>query len=211
MRWTTRTRFPPSAIAWCMAARSLPDRCLIDDKVLDSIDRFVDLVPLHNPANLTGIRAAMHALPDVPHVACFDTAFHATIPKVAYLYALPYAVYEQVRGAALRIPRLVAPLRRGPHGRTAGPVSRRHELHHRAPGQRLFDHGRARSGKSADTSMGLTPLEGLVMGTRSGDIDPAILFYLSDKGYDLAALNQAVQQAERPARRVGHFERHAHA
>ena len=68
-----------------------------------------------------------------------------------------------------------------------------------------------RQGKSVDTSMGLTPLEGLVMGTRSGDIDPAILFYLADKGYDLASLEQAVQQAERPAGHVRHLERHADA
>jgi acetate kinase len=162
---------------------------LIDDQVLDSVNRFVDLAPLHNPANLTGIQAAMHALPDVPQVACFDTAFHATIPKVAYLYALPYAVYEKY---GVR--------RYGFHGSSHRYVAARTaELLGRSPADTNcitvhLGNGcsitAVRRGQSADTSMGLTPLEGLVMGTRSGDIDPAILFYLSDKGYDLASLNR---------------------
>ncbi len=162
---------------------------LIDATVLASIELFVDMAPLHNPANLTGIRAAMHALPAVPHVACFDTAFHATIPKVAYLYALPYAVYEKhgVRryGFHGSSHRYVA-------GRTAEllgqpPAATNCITVHLGNGCSITA---VRHGQSTDTSMGLTPLEGLVMGTRSGDFDPAILFYLADKGYDLASLNR---------------------
>ncbi|MEN8126346.1 MAG: acetate kinase [Planctomycetota bacterium] len=161
---------------------------LIDDHVLESIDRFSDLAPLHNPPNLIGIRAAMHALPNAAQVACFDTAFHTTLPKTAYLYALPYAVYEkhQVR-------------RYGFHGTSHRYVARRCAklmgldktqaniiTVHLGNGCSITA---VKNGKSVDTSMGLTPLEGLVMGTRCGDIDPAILFYLGDKGYDVQQLN----------------------
>jgi acetate kinase len=137
---------------------------------------------------LIGIRAAQHALPNTPQVGCFDTAFHTTIPRVAYLYALPYRFYEQ-HGVR----------RYGFHGSSHRYVAGR--------AAELLGLGRdavncitchlgngcsmtaVRRGKSVDTSMGLTPLEGLVMGTRSGDFDPAILFFLADKGYDLATLN----------------------
>jgi acetate kinase len=162
---------------------------LIDDQVLEAVERCAELAPLHNPANLTGIRAARRRLPDVPHVACFDTAFHATLPQVAYMYALPYEVYERhhVR-------------RYGFHGSSHRYVARRaaeilgrppHEFNgitcHLGNGCSI---AAVRAGRAVDTSMGLTPLEGLIMGTRSGDIDPAVLFYLAEKGYDLASLNQ---------------------
>ncbi len=161
----------------------------IDGTVLDSIERFVDLAPLHNPANLTGIRAAMHALPDVPHVACFDTAFHASIPRTAYLYALPHRVYEQY---GVRRYGFHGSSHRYVAGRTAELLGKSSAetnciTVHLGNGCSITA---VRNGKSVDTSMGLTPLEGLVMGTRSGDIDPAILFYLADKGYDMAALNK---------------------
>jgi acetate kinase len=154
----------------------------IDEHVLESIDRFADLAPLHNPPNLTGIRAAMNALPNATQVACFDTAFHTTLPKTAYLYALPYAIYEkyQVR-------------RYGFHGTSHRYIARRCAklmgvdktqaniiTIHLGNGCSM---AAVKEGKSVDTSMGLTPLEGLVMGTRCGDIDPAILFYLEDKGF----------------------------
>lgn len=161
---------------------------VINDHVLGSIERFADLAPLHNPPNLTGIRAAMHSLPEAIQVACFDTAFHTTIPQTAYLYALPYEIYEKYR------------IRRyGFHGTSHRYVARRCA--------RLMgvDKSRAniitchlgngcsmtavKEGRSIDTSMGLTPLEGLVMGTRCGDIDPAILFQLADKGYSIDQLN----------------------
>ncbi|MFC1677727.1 acetate/propionate family kinase [Planctomycetota bacterium] len=161
---------------------------LIDDKVIASIEKFADLAPLHNPPNLTGIRAAQHSLPDAKQIACFDTAFHSTIPKVAYLYALPYELYEKYH------------IRRyGFHGTSHRYVARRAaELMsmskddaniitcHLGNGCSI---AAVKQGKSVDTSMGLTPLEGLVMGTRSGDFDPAILFYLADKGYSVKELN----------------------
>ncbi len=162
---------------------------LINDEVVRSIEQCVDLAPLHNPANLIGIRAAMHALENVPHVACFDTAFHASIPKVAYLYALPYDVYTRY---GVR--------RYGFHGSSHRYVAARTAQLLGKPADEVncitvhLGNGcsmtAVRDGKSVDTSMGLTPLEGLVMGTRSGDIDPAILFYLADKGYDIESLNK---------------------
>lgn len=162
---------------------------LITDKVIASVERFADLAPLHNPPNLIGVRAAMSDLPGVPQVACFDTAFHNTIPEVAYMYALPYELYEKY---GVR--------RYGFHGTSHRYVARR--------AAKLLGKGKydincitahlgngcsitaVRKGLSVDTSMGLTPLEGLVMGTRSGDFDPAILFYLTDHGYDIATLNE---------------------
>ena len=162
---------------------------LITPEVIASIERFSDLAPLHNPPNLTGIRAAMHELPDVPQVACFDTAFHATIPQVAYTYALPYPLYEKF---GIR--------RYGFHGTSHRYVARRaaqmlglgkYEIDcitvHLGNGCSMTA---VQHGRSVDTSMGLTPLEGLVMGTRTGDFDPAILFYLADRGYDLSSLNK---------------------
>lgn len=161
---------------------------VIDDKVIASIEKFADLAPLHNPPNLTGIRAARHNLPAAKQVACFDTAFHSTIPEVAYIYALPYEIYEKYRVR-----------RYGFHGTSHRYVARRAAemlgrdkygvnviTCHLGNGCSITA---VKNGKSVDTSMGLTPLEGVVMGTRSGDFDPAILFYLADKGYDLKSLN----------------------
>ncbi len=161
----------------------------ITPQVVKSIEHFADLAPLHNPPNLTGIRAAVHEMPKVPQVACFDTAFHATIPEVAYTYALPYQLYEKF---GIR--------RYGFHGTSHRFVARRaaellgqdkYEINcitaHLGNGCSI---AAIREGRSVDTSMGLTPLEGLVMGTRSGDFDPAILFYLADRGYDMASLNK---------------------
>jgi acetate kinase len=160
----------------------------INDHVLDSIERFADLAPLHNPPNLTGIRAAMHSLPEAVQAACFDTAFHTSIPKTAYLYGLPYDIYEKYRVR-----------RYGFHGTSHRYVARRCARLmgvDKAKANIITCHlgngcsiTAVRAGQSVDTSMGLTPLEGVVMGTRCGDIDPAILFYLSDKGYDIKQLN----------------------
>ena len=161
---------------------------IINEHVIASIEKFADLAPLHNPPNLTGIKAAQHILPDVTQVACFDTAFHATIPEVAYMYALPYSLYDEHRVR-----------RYGFHGTSHRYVARRaatllgkgkYEVNlitcHLGNGCSM---AAVRAGRSIDTSMGLTPLEGLVMGTRCGDIDPAILFYLTNKGYDIQSLN----------------------
>jgi len=162
---------------------------LIDDEVIASIEKVADLAPLHNPPNLTGILAAQNAMPGIPQIACFDTAFHTSIPQVAYMYALPYELYEKF---GVR--------RYGFHGTSHRYVARRAS---KLLGRHKYDincitchmgNGSSitalRDGKSVDTSMGLTPLEGVVMGTRCGDIDPAILFYLTDKGYDINALNK---------------------
>ena len=161
---------------------------IIDEKVVASIKKFADLAPLHNPPNLAGILAAQHNLANVKQVACFDTAFHATIPKVAYMYALPYELYEKY---GIR--------RYGFHGISHRYVARRAAA---IMGKGKYDINAitchlgngcsvtaVKQGRSIDTSMGLTPLEGVPMGTRSGDLDPAILFYLADKGYDVKALN----------------------
>ena len=160
---------------------------IIDDKVIASVVKFADLAPLHNPPNLAGILAAQLQLPNAKQVACFDTAFHATIPKVAYMYALPYELYEKY---GIR--------RYGFHGISHRYVARRAAA---LMGRGKYDINAitchlgngcsitaVKGGKSVDTSMGLTPLEGVPMGTRSGDLDPAILFYLADKGYDAKAL-----------------------
>ena len=161
---------------------------IIDEKVIASIKKFADLAPLHNPPNLAGILAAQHHLPNAKQIACFDTAFHATIPKVAYMYALPYELYEKY---GIR--------RYGFHGISHRYVARRAAV---LMGKDKYDINAitchlgngcsvtaVKEGKSIDTSMGLTPLEGVPMGTRSGDLDPAILFYLADKGYDVNELN----------------------
>ena len=161
---------------------------VIDDKVIASIEKFADLAPLHNPPNLTGIKAAIHNLPGAKQIACFDTAFHTSIPKVAYMYALPYELYEKYR------------IRRyGFHGTSHRYVARKaaelmkkdkYDINvitcHLGNGCSITA---VKNGRSVDTSMGLTPLEDVMMGTRSGDFDPAIIFYLADKGYDIKQLN----------------------
>jgi len=161
---------------------------IIDENVIASIEKFADLAPLHNPPNLIGIKAARQELPNAKQVACFDTAFHTTIPPVAYMYALPYELYEKYRVR-----------RYGFHGTSHMYVARRaaEMMGKDKNGVNLITchlgNGcsitAVKNGKSVDTSMGLTPLEGVVMGTRSGDFDPAILFYLADKGYDIQSLN----------------------
>ncbi len=166
----------------------------IDETVLNAIERLVPLAPLHNPANLTGIRVAMEHAPDIPQVAVFDTAFHQTMPEHAYMYALPYEHYESMHVR-----------RYGFHGTSHGYVSGRAAEYLGRPAKELniitlhLGNGASAAaimqGKCVDTSMGLTPLEGLIMGTRSGDFDPAILFYLArEKGMDMDALDQMVNK-----------------
>ena len=153
---------------------------VITDEVLKQIEECNDLAPLHNPANLIGIRACAKLMPGVPMVAVFDTAFHQTMPKKAFIYGLPYAYYEKY---GIR--------RYGFHGTSHSFVSKRcAELCGKAPEDLKIivchlGNGSSVSavmnGKSVDTSMGLTPLEGLIMGTRSGDIDPAIVEFIAHK------------------------------
>ncbi len=153
---------------------------VITDEVLKQIEECNDLAPLHNPANLIGISACAKLMPGVPMVAVFDTAFHQTMPKKAFIYGLPYAYYEKY---GVR--------RYGFHGTSHSFVSKRcAELCGKAPEDLKIivchlGNGSSVSavmnGKSVDTSMGLTPLEGLIMGTRSGDIDPAIVEFIAHK------------------------------
>src|SRR5438067_4331409 len=154
---------------------------LINDDVLRGIEDCIDLAPLHNPGNLKGIAAARDIFgPGLPQVAVFDTAFHQTLPERAYLYALPYQLYRRHR------------LRRyGFHGTSHRYVAYRYrQLRNIAPENTNIitlhlgngcSAAAIREGKSVDTSMGLTPLEGLVMGTRSGDLDPAIFDFIAVK------------------------------
>lgn len=156
------------------------DSVLIDEDVEEAIEHAFDIAPLHNPPNLQGIRAAKKHLPDVPHVAVFDTAFHHSIPQHAYLYGIPNRLYRRYK------------IRKyGFHGTSHYYVSRQYfKLSGKLKkGSKIITchlgNGGSitaiKDGDSYDTSMGFTPLEGLVMGTRSGDIDPSILFYLIEK------------------------------
>ncbi len=153
---------------------------IIDKEALDTFREVQDLAPLHNPANILGIEAAQSVLPSVPHCAIMDTAWHQTMPEKAYLYALPYEWYEKYNVR-----------RYGYHGTSFLYVSKRASvLLGKKPSETNaiichIGNGASicavKNGVSIDTSMGLTPLEGLVMGTRSGDFDPAIIFYLMNK------------------------------
>ncbi|WP_326643920.1 acetate kinase [Streptosporangium sp. NBC_01755] len=152
---------------------------LITDEVVRKIEELIPLAPLHNPANLTGIEVARRLRPDLPQVAVFDTAFHATIPPAASTYAIDRAVAERL---SVR--------RYGFHGTSHAYVSRQAALLADRPGANVIvlhlGNGASASavsaGRCVDTSMGMTPLEGLVMGTRSGDLDPAVVLYLARAG-----------------------------
>ncbi len=153
---------------------------VIDDEVMKAVEECNDLAPLHNPANLIGINSCKEIMPGVPMVAVFDTAFHQTMPKEAYLYGLPYEYYEKYKVR-----------RYGFHGTSHDFVSnrvaeilgkKREDLKiivcHLGNGASV---SAVKNGKCVDTSMGLTPLEGLIMGTRTGDLDPAIISFIADK------------------------------
>jgi acetate kinase len=155
------------------------DSTRLDDAVIAQIDAMSSLAPLHNPANVLGIREGLRLLPALPQVAVFDTAFHQTMPKEAYLYALPYELYEQ---HSLR--------RYGFHGSSHRYVAAGAAERLGKPLESLelvtahLGNGCSacaiRHGKSVDTTMGLTPLEGLVMGTRSGDVDPNVFTFMAE-------------------------------
>ena len=153
---------------------------IITDEVMKAIEECNDLAPLHNPANLIGINACKKLMPATPMVAVFDTAFHQTMPEEAYMYGLPYEYYEKYK------------IRRyGFHGTSHSYVSKKAAevlgkkyedlkiiVCHLGNGASV---SAVKNGKCVDTSMGLTPLEGLIMGTRSGDIDPAIMEFIAHK------------------------------
>ena len=153
---------------------------LLTEEAIKAIEECNDLAPLHNPANLIGIRACQELMPETPMVAVFDTAFHQTMPEEAYLYGLPYEYYENYKVR-----------RYGFHGTSHSFVSKKAAELAGKPYEDLkiivchLGNGASltavKNGKSVDTSMGLTPLEGLIMGTRSGDMDPAIMEYIAKK------------------------------
>ena len=153
---------------------------VITEKMLAAVESCNDLAPLHNPANLIGIRACQELMPGVPMVGVFDTAFHQTMPQEAYIYGIPYEYYEKYKVR-----------RYGFHGTSHSYVSKRAAeilgkdynsmktiVCHLGNGASICA---VKNGKSVDTSMGLTPLEGLIMGTRSGNLDPAIMEFLAKK------------------------------
>ncbi len=162
---------------------------LVDDEVIEKIKSLEHLAPLHTPGNLAGIYAMREVLPGVPQTAVFDTAFHSTLPPKSYLYGLPYEMYEKY---GIR--------RYGFHGTSHKFVAEKaakmigrdwNDLKivscHLGSGASIaaIDHG-----KSFDTTMGLTALEGLIMGSRCGDVDPGVILYLMDQGYDSKALTK---------------------
>lgn len=156
------------------------DSVLLTDQIIKEIEELTELAPLHNPANLTGIRAFQEVLPNVPMVAVFDTAFHQTMPEKSYLYSLPYDYYEKY---GIR--------KYGFHGTSHQYVSQRASEMLGVPLDQLrlischLGNGASiaaiQGGQSIDTSMGFTPLAGITMGTRSGDIDPALIPYIMQK------------------------------
>ncbi len=166
---------------------------IIDDSVILAIEENIELAPLHNPANLTGITEAQKLFPEAPQVAVFDTAFHQTLTPAAYLYGLPRELYDTYR------------IRRyGFHGTSHRYVAAQAvKFAKRSPENTNvischLGNGASitaiDSGRSVDTSMGFTPLEGLMMGTRSGDLDPSIIFYLMERGYTAEQLNQMLNK-----------------
>jgi len=161
---------------------------LITDEVIAAVDACSDLAPLHNPANLIGVRACKEVLPNVPMVGVFDTAFHQTMPEEAFLYGIPYEYYEKYKVRKY-----------GFHGTSHSYVSKRAAEILDKPYDSLktivchLGNGASicavENGKSVDTSMGLSPLEGLVMGTRSGDIDPSAMEFIAKKeNLDMAGI-----------------------
>ncbi len=170
------------------------DSVQIDEQTIGILESLIDLAPLHNPANLAGIRAAEELMPGTPQVAVFDTAFHAAMPKHAYLYAVPYSLYEKYKVR-----------RYGFHGTSHKYIADRIGA--------LMDQDLVKlkiischlgngasiaaidGGRSVDTSMGFTPLEGLMMGTRSGDIDPGAIFYIMEKeNLNLSEINSLLNK-----------------
>jgi acetate kinase len=156
------------------------DSVLISDEVMAAVERCTSLAPLHNPANLAGVRTSRELFPDLPQVAVFDTAFHQTLPPEAYLYAIPRSYYEELgvrrygfhgtshHYVALETARLLG----------KNPLETSLITMHLGNGCSACA---IRNGRSADSTMGLTPGEGLVMGTRSGDVDPALHQFLQDR------------------------------
>jgi len=174
-------------------AETFADSCIIDDAVKKALDDCIPLAPLHNPANIIGIKACEKIMPDVPQVGVFDTAFHQTMPQKAYMYALPYELYQKER------------IRKyGFHGTSHKYVSQQaakflgkdaSELKiitcHLGNGSSITA---VDGGKCVDTTMGFTPLDGVVMGTRTGTMDPAVVTYLLNKGMSAAEVDNIMNK-----------------
>lgn len=167
---------------------------IIDEKVIAAIQEHIPLAPLHNPANLTGIEVAQTIFPNSPQVAVFDTAFHQTIPMRAFLYAIPFELYEDEKVR-----------RYGFHGTSHAYVAEKAAEHLGRPLSDLnlitihLGNGASmaavKQGNCIDTSMGMTPLAGLVMGTRSGDVDPALPFFLANHlGMSLGEIDEVLNK-----------------
>ena len=154
--------------------------CLINDAVVAKIEACCDIAPLHNPANLLGIRAVTSVLPSVPQVAVFDTAFHQTMPAYAYMYSIPYEYYEKYRirryGFHGTSHRYVS--EKGANFVGLDPTNCKVITCHLGNGSSI---AAVFNGQSVDTSMGFTPLEGVTMGTRSGSLDPDVVTYIQEK------------------------------
>ncbi|MDD4690778.1 MAG: acetate kinase [Eubacterium aggregans] len=170
-------------------AETFASSVIIDDEVIAKMEDCSELAPLHNPANLIGIRACQEVLPGIPMVGVFDTAFHQTMPPEAYVYPLPYEMYEKYRvrkygfhGTSHRFVSTEAAKLLGEDIKNLKLISC-----HLGNGASI---AAVRFGKSVDTSMGMTPLAGLMMGTRCGDIDPAIIFYLREQGFSREAIDK---------------------
>lgn len=176
------------------AGEKFSDSVLITDEVMSALEDCIELAPLHNPPNIIGIKAIQELLPNIENVGVFDTAFHQTMPAASYLYPLPYEYYEKY---GLR--------RYGFHGTSHRFVSQRASVMLGKPLEELkivtchLGNGASlaavKDGKSIDTSMGFTPLEGLAMGTRSGDLDPAIVTFLMNKeGLTIEEMDQILNK-----------------
>ncbi|MDD3052454.1 MAG: acetate kinase [Candidatus Cloacimonetes bacterium] len=166
---------------------------IIDEAVMRAIEENIELAPLHNPPNLLGIQVIKNILPEVEQVAVFDTAFHQTLPPSAYLYGIPREFYDKYR------------IRRyGFHGTSHRYVANKalEIMKRSAENTNVISchlgNGASvtaiEAGRSIDTSMGFTPLEGLMMGTRSGDLDPSIIFYLLERGFTVKQLNEILNK-----------------
>ncbi len=174
-------------------AEYFADSCIIDDAVKKALDMCTPLAPLHNPPNLIGIEACEKIMPDVPQVAVFDTAFHQSMPAKAFMYALPYNYYEEKK------------IRKyGFHGTSHKYVTQKAAEYLNKPVSELkivtchLGNGSSMTavdgGKSVDTTMGFTPLDGVPMGTRTGSMDPAVVTYLMDEGLSSKEINNLMNK-----------------
>ncbi|MDA3809692.1 MAG: acetate kinase [Spirochaetaceae bacterium] len=167
---------------------------IVNDEVIQTLEELSALAPLHNPANITGIKAAQHVLPQVPHCAVLDTAWHQTMPDMAFMYALPYKWYKEynVRRYGFHGTSYLYTAKRAATLLGKNPQETNLIIAHIGNGASMCA---VKNGVCVDTSMGLTPLEGLIMGTRCGDIDPAIIPYIMSRtGMDVLEVDKILNK-----------------